>query len=351
VNHVAKLAPLIGLVAIAGCKGETAKTSIPVPVRPVLSILVKPANNQSIGFAGTIQPQYQTDRGFRVLGRVIGQTLAQLDPLVYDLAVRASEADLAKARSQLANAAATQARRNTLLGKQIVSQAEFDSAQQAREAAAASEQQAVASLDKAREQRGYTTLVADIDGVVTSTDVERGQTVLPGKKAMTLARLDIREAVVDLPEEITQTLAIGASFEIQLQANLSIKTSGKVREIAPQADATTRTRRVKITLDRIEDAFRLGATITATRTRSTVPAELEVPRSAILTRDGTTRVWLVDPQEKTIRTVPVQVAEQNEQVARIAGGLPVGSRIVIAGVNSLSEGQTVRLNENESVPR
>jgi RND family efflux transporter MFP subunit len=363
VKQVAKLASLAVVLAVLGCKDETARTNAAAPVRPVLSLVVRSAGNHAVGFAGTIQPRYQTDRGFRVLGRIIarnvdvgdvvkaGQTLAQLDPLIYDLAMRSSQAELAKARSQLSNAAATQVRRSALLGKQIVSQAEFDSAQQAREAALASEQQALANFEKAREQRSYTTLSADIDGVVTSTDAELGQTVSPGKKVITLARLDIREAVVDLPEEVTQSLTIGAPFEIRLQADLSITTTGKVREVAPQADAATRTRRVKITLDRVEDVFRLGTTITVMPMRTAAAAELEIPRAAVLTRDGTTRVWIVDPVSKTVRTIPVEVADQNDEVARIAGGLSVGSRIVIAGVNSLSEGQSVKMSENESAPQ
>lgn len=346
------------ILIVAGCKPEDAKTKAAPPVRPVLSLVVQPRDDRSIGFAGTIQPQFQTDRGFRVLGRLVarnvdvgdvvktGQVLAQLDPLVLDLAVRSSEADLAKAQSQLANATAAEGRTGTLLGRQVANQADFDTVQQAREAAAASVQQATANLAKAREQRSYTTLSADIDGVVTSLDAEVGQTVAPGKKVMTLARTDIREAVVDLPDDATRSLSIGAPFEIRLQADRSITTTGKVREIAPQADAATRTRRVRITLDRVVDAFRLGVTITARpATASALPSGLDVPRAALLERDGATRVWLVDPSAKTVRTVPVQIGARDETRVTVTSGLTAGARIVIAGVNSLSEGQAVKLDD------
>jgi membrane fusion protein, multidrug efflux system len=346
-----------GLVLLAGCKPEGENAKAAPPVRPVLSIVVAPASEQQQGFAGTVQPQYQTDRGFRVLGRIVarnvdvgdvvkaGQVLAQIDPLVLDLAVRASEADLVKARAQLSNASAAEVRTGTLFGRQIANQADFDSVQQAREAAAASVQQSEANLAKAREQRSYATLTADMDGVVTSVDAEVGQTVSPGKKVLTLARTDIREAVVDLPDSVTRSLAIGAAFDIQLQADPTIRTAGKVREIAPQADAATRSRRVRITLDQVVDAFRIGATITARPVMAADAAALEIPVSALLERDGAARVWLVDPVAKTVKTVPVEIAVREGDHARIAGGISAGARIVVAGVNSLSEGLAVKIDE------
>lgn len=347
------------LPAIAGCSREK-KSETAAPVRPVLSAVVRAVADRPSGFAGIIQAQYQTERGFRVLGRIIaryvyvgdvvkaGQRLAQLDPLPFELAVRSSEADLARAKSQLANAAGAEARSGTLLGKDVVTKAEYDTKEQARAAADASVQQAEANLDKAREQRDYATLTADIDGVVTSTDADVGQIASPGKKVMTLARLDIREAVVDLPEDVTRSLTTGMPFTISLQADPSVRTKGKVREIAPQADSATRTYRVRMTLESFTEAFRLGATVTATPLIPSEQSPLEIPRSALLERDGSTRVWLVDTVNKSVRTVPVKIAAGDGENVQIAEGLAAGARVVIAGVNSLSEGQAVKFEERTS---
>lgn len=342
--------------ALGGCKseGEVAQAA---PPRPVLTVLAKPASERVVGFSGTVQPRYQTDLGFRVLGRVIarnvevgdlvkpGQTLAQLDPLVLDLAVRSSEADLARARSQLSNTTAAESRAGTLLGRQVASQADFDNALQAREASSASVKQAEASLAKAREQRSYATLSGDIDGVVTATDAEVGQTVSPGKKVVTLARTDVREAVVDLPEDAARSLAAGAPFVVTLQAAPEITAQGTVREIAPQADAATRTRRIRIKLDNPPEAFRLGTTISATPSMPIGDPTIALPRSALLERDGTTRIWVVDTAGKTVKTVQVQIAQRDDASIRVSSGLQAGARVVVAGVNSLSEGQSVKIDE------
>lgn len=352
-------AAIVGV--LAGCDAERKSNKAEKSQRPVVSMVVKPYAGQPLGFAGTIQPRYQTERGFRELGRLVsrrvevgdtvapGQILAQIDPLLLNLAVRASEADLAKAQAEFTNSSALEGRRRALFGKNVVAEADFESARQALETAAAGVKQAEANLAKAREQRSYATLTADAVGVVTSVDAEVGQMVAAGKKVMTIARTDIREAVIDIPDAAARALILGAPFAVRLQADQSVTTPGKVREIAPQADQATRTRRIKITLEQTLQPFRLGATVTVfPLAPAAAQTTFDVPASAILNRDGGPRVWLLDPATKTVRTISVQVAEHDDRVARIVGGLPTGARIVIAGVNSLSEGQAVKFDERIS---
>ena len=58
---------------------------------------------------------------------------------------------------------------------------------------------AEANLTKAREQLGYAQVESDFDGVVTAVGAEVGQVVSPGQSVVTVARPDIREAVIDVP--------------------------------------------------------------------------------------------------------------------------------------------------------
>ncbi|MDX3807637.1 MAG: efflux RND transporter periplasmic adaptor subunit [Bosea sp. (in: a-proteobacteria)] len=328
----------------------------PPPVlRPVLSIVVSPSADERPRFAGVIQPRYRTERAFQVLGRIIarkvnvgetvhrGQIIAQNDPLPYQLAVRSAEADLANARSRLQTTTAQYERTRALFKQSVSPQADLDTAQQAMEAAAASLQQAEANLAKANEQLSYTTLTADIDGVVVSIDAEVGQMASPGMKVMTLARTDIREAVVDVPDDIGRALTVGAPFDILLQADPSIRGRGNVREISPQADSATRLRRIRITLDSSIDAFRLGATITAVPDQSIGPATFDLPASALFERDGESRVWLVESTQGVVRSTAVEIVERRGSVVRVGRGLERGMRVVTAGANSLSEGQKVKL--------
>ena len=77
-------------LAMAGCKQEA---KAPEPVRPVLSAVLQPVASGSTVAVGTVQPRYETNLGFRVLGRLIarpvnvgdlvaeGQMVSAIDPL------------------------------------------------------------------------------------------------------------------------------------------------------------------------------------------------------------------------------------------------------------------------------
>ncbi|TIT06043.1 MAG: efflux RND transporter periplasmic adaptor subunit [Mesorhizobium sp.] len=353
-NRLRHVAPLLVLAALAACSRSEEKP--PEVIRPVLSVVIEPKTVETFGFAGSVEPQYSADLAFRLLGRVVsrdvkvgdlvtkGTTIAALDPTALELAVQASKADLSNAQAQFINAAASEDRQRQLLASANTSQATFDAAKQARQAAEAGVERANAALAKSQEQLGYARLFSDFDGVVTATGAEVGQTVSAGQTVVTVARSDPREAVVDIPDQLTGDLTVDMPFEVVLQSLPTIKTQARLREIAPQSEGTTRTRRVKLTLVDPPTAFRLGSTITATRMTKVDPT-IELPISALLEKDGSEKVWIVDPQSSSVSAREIKVASKSGGSFTVAGGLEAGMRVVTAGVHSLAEGQKVKVPE------
>ena len=74
--------------------------------------------------------------------------------------------------------------------------------------------------------------------------------------------------VVDVPEAHFRSVRLGDRFDIALQLDDTLRTSGILREIGPQADAGTRTHRLKIAIDKAPDVFRLGSVVSATPPRT-----------------------------------------------------------------------------------
>ena len=346
------------LAVLSGCSQDEAAPA--PPVRPVLSLLVTPHGLDQAHFTGTIQPRFSHDLGFRVLGRLVarnvdvgqqvkaGDVLAELDPLKLDFAVRQLKAELAKAQAQLTYATATRDRKKALVDQKAVSQADLDSAEESLAVANAAVVRGQALLDKANEQLSYTRLVSDTDGIVTAVNAEVGQTVNSGDTVFTIAQADVREAVLDVPDTIAQALKIGDVFTTQLQIDPSIGATGQVREIAPQADAATRTRRIRITLDAPPAVFRIGTTVIATPQHAEL-TEIDLPASALLKIGDQDFVWVVDKQALTVSRRPVEAADSGGAMRRITSGLQLGDRIVIAGAKSLSDGQKVKVDP-EMVP-
>jgi RND family efflux transporter MFP subunit len=340
-------------LAMAGCKQEA---KAPEPARLVLSTVVQPAASGSTVAVGTVQPRYETNLGFRVLGRLIarpinvgdlvaeGQTIAAIDSTALELAVRSAKADLSKAEAVLANAIGTEERKRILIRTDAATRQTLDDAEQIRAGAEASSARARANLTKAIEQLGYAEVKADFAGVVTAVSAELGQVVSPGQSVVTVARLDAWEAVIDLGPDFPVPLTVGSPFTVSPQLLPAVQVQGLIRELAPQADQVTRMRRVRIALNDPPESFRLGSTITA-KLNSGHSSVLRMPVSAVLKEGAETFVWVIDDPTSKVSLHKVDLSE-DEGGIRIIGGLPIGARIVTAGIHNLKQGQQVRIEQD-----
>lgn len=344
---------LIAVLALAGCKKLPEAA---LPLRPVLSTVAAQTTVDPLRLAGVVAARVDTPFSFRVLGRMTtrpvnigdlvtkGQTLATIDPIALQLAVRSAQADLASAEAQVANALGVAERQSTLLKSNVTTQAQVDAAEQARASALAGQTRAQAALAKANEELGYAAVKSDFAGVVTATGAEVGQVVSPGQMVVDVADPSLRDAVIDAPNSAAGTLKVGEAFEVAAQLDPNVRVTGKVREIAPQADAATRSRRVKIALDKPPSAFLLGSTITAWPVDG-VRRAVRLPASAILNKDGKPFVWVVEPKSSTVAARAVTLARADGDPVEVTGGLEPDMRVVTAGVHSLSEGQQVRTEQ------
>ena len=348
------IAALVACVlSTAGCKQDA---ELPQPVRPVLSRVVEPARSAESVLVGAIEPQFKTDLAFRVLGRLIacpvklgdsvaeGQTVATIDSVPLELAMRAARAELSKTEAQLARASATEQRKRMLIATDATTRQTLDDAEQVRTGAEASVAHAQANLTKALEQLGYAELKADFAGVVTAVSADVGQVVAPGQTVVTIARPDVREAVVDIGPDFPVPLRIGLPFSVSLQLLPTVQVEGRIREITPQADPLTRTYRVRIALRDPPPSFRLGSTVTV-KLRNGQSSTLRLPVSAIVSKDGETFVWVVDLPASTVSLHKVDVV-MDAAGALVSGGLADGTRVVTAGIHSLKPGQKVRIEQD-----
>lgn len=344
------LCAVLGLVLVAGCQEHDTETQAEA-LRPVLSTVAKAELSSEDVFTGTVEPRYSTDLGFQVLGRLIqrnvnvgdivkkGDVIGELDPAIYEFSKRSAEASLTAAEAQLDNAQASEKRSIALVKTGVTAESTLDSAVETRKSAEASVRSAKAELEKAEEQLSYTRLVATFDGVVTHTDVDVGEVVAIGETVITLARLDARDAVVDIPEDLVSKLR-NRTFEVSLQAFKTKPVLAKVREVAPRANSTTRTQRFRMTLDDPSANYRFGALVRAWPANGG-NKQINLPLTALLEKDGKTFVWEVDEQAAAVRQVEIKVNSRTQKTFTVAAGVEPGARIVTAGVHSLMDGQKI----------
>lgn len=180
------------------------------------------------------------------------------------------------------------------------------------------------------------TLKAPFKGVIVKKHVERGEWLSPGTTVATIARDDVIDIIVEVPESIVNIITPGMKVKVTAGGK---EINGKILVIIPQGNISTRTFPVKI---RAKNKLSL---IEGMEARVTLPTAqkkkaLTVPRDAVITVFGNTVVFAVI--ESKAKMIPVKViGYQGMGVGVDADGLVEGMKVVTKGNERLRDGQTV----------
>ncbi len=263
--------------------------------------------------SGTVSALVTVQVGSQISGRIQwlgadfntvvrkGQVVARIDPSLYAAAVEQARARVltASANRQLAESqqanVGVQAERNRTLRKQsFVAQSALDdsetalrvAAAQAR-AAAAQEADARATLHQAEINLAYTTILAPIDGVVISRNVDVGQTVAATLQSPTLFLVaqDLRKMQVDtsVAEADVGRIAGGMAATFTVDAYPAETFHGTIREVrnAPQTVQNVVTYDAVIDVENAELKLKPGMTANVTVVYADRTDVLRLPNAAV----------------------------------------------------------------------
>jgi len=343
------------LLTLGGCKHQVQDPRTQPPL--VALAQVQPAEAAEFGFTGVVAARVQSDLGFRVAGKVVerlvdrgqmvhaGQALMRLDPTDLDNAVIAQTAAVAAAQANLVQAEADDRRNTNLVGSGSVSEQTYIDSRSAAAAARAQLDAAKAQLKTATDNRNYTTLYADSDGVITDYLADPGQVVATGQTVIVLAKAGPREAMVDLPEDVRP--AIGSTVQAALFTDAAVQDPATLREISDAADPVTRTFTARYVLQNSMAQAPLGATVTIYMSGSASPGAMRVPIAAVYDPGSGPGVWVYDQATSTVAFQPVSEAGIGDETITLNKGVAAGQWIVAMGANLLQQGEKVRVAPDE----
>lgn len=345
------------LLVLVGCKEQRPAAEAPTPIR-VQRIAVETAAEVR-RYTGVVRARYETDLGFRVAGKIVerlvnigdrvdkDQVLLRLDPTDYRLSLGSAEAELAAAKSTLAQAAADEARYEKLVKDRWVSQASYEQKKAVADEARGRVERGERALDVARNIVTYTDLRANEVAVITALPVEVGQVVAAGQLVVRLAQPAELEIVVAIPESRLAD-ARASEANVDLWADGSRHYRAALREFAPQADPVTRTYQARFTIEAADDAVVLGMTATVRLVRKDGRVVVRLPLGAVYADGSGASVWVVTADSAHLRRAPVDVIEFHQNEVLIASGLNGGERVVTLGAQLLDENKTVRIVEERA---
>ncbi len=345
---------LIGVaLTLAACK-QKPQAEAP-EVRPVRTVIAAPSESgETVALTGHVAAETEASLGFRIGGRVIerlvnvgdhvetGQDLAKLDPQDEVNALRSAQAVVAAAQARLTLARDAFGRQQQLLASGHTPRSVFDTAQKEFQTAQANVSDADARLTNQALRVSWTVLQADAPGTVSAVGTEPGEVVQPGQMVVRIARRDGRDAIFDVPGRLLRDAPSNPDISVRLSDDPSIVALGRVREVATQADPTTRTFEVKVGLTDPPPEMRLGSTVTGSLQLES-ERSMAIPASALTSLNGKPAVWLVDPETMTVALHNIETARFNPDTVIVKHGIETGDIVVTAGVHALHPGQKIRL--------
>jgi RND family efflux transporter MFP subunit len=160
-----------------------------------------------------------------------------------------------------------------------------------------------------------------------------------GQAIVRIARDGAREIAIAVPESRLSAIKVGSGATVELWTGQAY--AGRVREIAPAADAATRTFAVRVTLIDAPAGLPLGLSATV-RFAGATAAETTVPLAAILQQGDKPAVWVIGA-DGTVSQRVIEVARYGDTGAVVRSGLQGGETIVAAGAFKLSAGEKVQV--------
>jgi len=353
VVQVATLCSAVLSLMFVGCSGERQSVSaVPEAVTNVSVVSAQTANIPDVVEAvGTLRAAETSQLAAQMMGNIVeirvregdgvqrGQVLAVLDDAqpraVLDRATAAdlaAQQEISASESDLSLAEATFKRYQTLYDRKSVSPQEFDeiraryqAAQARREMARAGQAQAKAALQQARTALRYAHIVAPFDGLVTEKKADIGTLASPGMPIFTVEDLRRYRLEATVNESDLRYVRQGQQIAVSIDAIEDREFKGKVIEIVPAADPSSRTFLVKVELPS-DPALRSGLFGRAQFARGERTALL-VPRTAIVERGQLQGIYVLD-QNRIAGLRYITLGRPSAQQVEVLAGLEAGEMLI-----------------------
>jgi multidrug efflux pump subunit AcrA (membrane-fusion protein) len=212
-----------------------------------------------------------------------------------------------------------------------------------------------ASVDSARDNLSYTYMRAPFAGTIVATYVQNFEDVQAKASIMRLLDTDSIEMVVDIPERSISNLNKLLKITVKFDAFPDYELLAEISEVGTEASLTTRTYPVTLLMEQPDDIKILPGMAGRATAEISEGGDSEdggplVPVSAVFSPEDSQQsfVWVINTETNKAERRPVQTGRLTALGIVVTDGVTAGEWVDTAGVNSLREGQAVRLLEPEN---
>ncbi|WP_235010962.1 MULTISPECIES: efflux RND transporter periplasmic adaptor subunit [Aquimarina] len=331
--------------------------------------IVRPVKYQEVSFlggekvrtfSGTAQTDKIIDLSFRNTGIITqfdiklgqkvkkGQLLAKLDNVQSRLAYEQSVSQLNSAASQMNTAKLSLNRVRSLYEKGSSSLSDFEAAKNSFKTAQESHESAKRGVDIQQEQILYGYLYAPEDGVIAAITSEIDENVSSGQAVAILNAGADMEITLGIPESVINRVKEEMEVTVNFTSIENKKFKAKVTEVSPAVDSNTATYPVRVTVINPTTDIKSGMAANVTfdfGEGETNTKILVVPANAVGEDSNGRFVFLIEENDNTAKVKKQQITIGNlsGEGFEVVSGLLVGQKIATAGLQTLLDGQEVKL--------
>lgn len=361
------LVPLLALfIYVAVRTGPFA--TVAVTATTVESQVIAPA----LAGIGTVQARYTFRIGPTMAGRVkwlevdvgdvvkAGQVLGEMDAVDLNgrieaqrAAIKSAEATLQQEEARWAFAKAQADRYEKLLASQTTSEEvvatkrqELKVASAALEAAREDTMRRRAELEALNAQSDNLRLVAPVDGLVTTREVDPGTTVVAGQTVVEIIDPTSLWIETRFDQISAEGLAADLASQVVLRSRPGEKLPAKILRVEPKADVVTEEMLAKIVFDQLPSPLpSVGELTEVTVQLADLPAAPTIPNAALHSFHGRRGVWKLEKDGLIFAPVILGRADLEGRM-QIKEGLTVGDRIVLYSEKPLRPHTRIRVVKN-----
>lgn len=283
-----------------------------------------------------------------------GQVLFTLDQVQFRAAVDQAQAAVNSAVTHVQNAKMTADNKRRLFEKNIISEYEWQLADNDLKSAQAALAQAQAALVTAQKNLSYTTVTSPSDGVVGSIPNREGSLASPSSAQplttvsdnsqvyayFSLTEKELLRLTNNGERSVEEAIAMMPQVQLRLADGTMFPSVGKVATVSGVIDNSTGAASVRALFDNPNGVLRSGSTGNIVIPQSQTDVVI-IPQKATYEIQDRRYVYVVNDSNMLVGT-PIVVNPLNDgQTFVVTDGLKPGDRIVIEGVGTVARDNVV----------
>lgn len=365
---------LAGSLLLAACGSEQAPPQMPAPDVTVVTLKAAPVSmtrdlaGRTVPFlVAEVRPQATgivKRRLFEEGGLVkAGQPLYELDDANYVAARASAQANVARARASATSARLAAERSAELVKSSLVSIQDNERTQATAQEAAAEVAAAVANLQAAEVNLGYTRIVSPIAGRIGKSSVTQGALVTANQESALATVQQLDPIYVDLTQSSNEWLQLrremqagrleqadGVPVKVLLEDGSEYKHDGRLEFADVTVDPGTGSYSLRVRVPNPEHLLLPGMYVRAVMDMGVRPDGVLAPQQGISRDPKGNATAMVVGADGTVEARTVITSRAIGDQWLVESGLEAGDRMIVEGLQKVQPGGKANAVEQGAAP-